>query len=688
MATDQTPKPKSRAEKLFANYHERLLDIQSSDISELSMVELEEWCNGIEQEMNTLESKKSAILSKSIRASLKDRYVLHLNRFREIVDMVRSFNESLASLTKEISAALKVNSSDLKTQLSEFCGIFEKLNSNQLISESQKQNITNQYNAQIQFITKCFLYGELPAQFRDSIDLIEKTLAEPELYSLPSLIMWRETAEEKIGKMMLIQKIFPQEIVKNIVQIYESLIKQLRAEILKLRTYPIPEPWCSEVMREGLTHVIKGEFIFFVHPRLMEEMKPLDQFEIEPLPGGLTRQKYDSRLTRLYNEFTQIYEQLEDRNVRGIEMKLHKLIALYESIKERVTNTFREFPLLYRDRRTLEYLVDKNDDDELLKDIYKIIRRIIRHHRDNRIDIPSFAIDSKDEPMTVAPPKQERNIPIASGIDKGALETLQLNTPSSVIVIENTVITADRYSHYVSWYRAKDLASYGGFLSLPDDTPLSLTIFKELLYVCYYNKFMQCSLSWKDDVEISYINRKTTIPIEQCCCTTSNDDSLFVGTLKPSLILMNTDTLRVEQEYQLNPIRYHTRNKKNRYPWLQDIKTARIYMFCLFTGSPSPLQMFSLTGELITPILTEDKIVGAYNFNLYVHPLKSELSIYISDFWGNDIKVFDSNGKFIETFCEKGIELCQLIRPTAIFIEHSGYITICDMKDDNCLQRL
>ena len=84
--------------------------------------------------------------------------------------------------------------------------------------------------------------------------------------------------------------------------------------------------------------------------------------------------------------------------------------------------------------------------------------------------------------MTVAPPKQERNIHIASGIDRSGLIG-HLNTPSSVIVIGNSVITADRYGHCVIWYRAMDLAARGAFMSISDDTPLSLTIFKEFLYI-------------------------------------------------------------------------------------------------------------------------------------------------------------------------------------------------------------
>ena len=37
----------------------------------------------------------------------------------------------------------------------------------------------------------------------------------------------------------------------------------------------------------------------------------------------------------------------------------------------------------------------------------------------------------------------------------------------------------------------------------------------------------------------------------------------------------------------------------------------------------------------------------------------------------------------METFSEKGFDLGQIFHPTGIFVEDSGFITICDMKEDN-----
>ena len=211
------------------------------------------------------------------------------------------------------------------------------MNLNPIIIESIKHRINTQYNQCVQQITEKYINKVLPIDIRDSIRLIERTLEEPELYSLPSLIMWRDTAREKIDKIQKKQNYnVPKPIQDQIIDRYESLVKQLKAEILKLRTYPIPE-----AMREGLTHAIEGEFIFIVSPGLMEEMKPLETSEVDPLPGGLTRQEYDKRLMRLHEECVHTIEQLEARGVWEGDMKLDKIPKVYGIAEVLLIFTFR-----------------------------------------------------------------------------------------------------------------------------------------------------------------------------------------------------------------------------------------------------------------------------------------------------------------------------------------------------------
>ena len=650
-------------------------------------------------------------LPQEIRDSIKEEYITNVNQCRNIVE----YYELIPDLTKLKVPINKSQETTFERQTSTARQELEELKSNETIGFYHKQDLIGKIETEFNRLDKEVTDQFLNVEVWDSIDLIEKTLAEPHLYSLPHLIMWRNTAQEKIQKIKNFPKPIPQEIIKEKIEKYESLIIQLRAEILKLRTYPIPEPWGSHCMRVELTYLMKGEFIFFVHPGIEEDMRPLKLSDREILPGGLTRQEYNSRMNGMKRESTITIEKLKAKNERSdIKVKQKWFKDSFAEIEKDVNFAFTELPLLYRDGRSLEYLVDKNQDDELLQEIYDTLLRRIRHFYNNRINIPSIAIDYYKEPMFVAPPKAERNIPIASGVDRGATDGLQLVTPASVVVYKNTVFVADKYGHSISYYRDRDLEAIGSYHHTTADTPVSITAIKDSLYACYSNELVQFSLSWGDKY-VESIQFQTSIKIPQICCTTSlynpfnfitrssNCNEFFVGTLKPSLIILRTDydgvkrrrilhfvgldTPRMEQEYPLEPIRYHT-DKKNRYPWLQDMKAREDSIFCLFTGSPSPLQEFSFKGELRRSVLTEDKIVGAYHFNLFWNPVTDEYRIYITDFWDSAIKVFNLEGQFIETFSEKGFYLGQIIQPTGIFVEESGFITVCDMKEDNCLQRL
>ena len=610
------------------------------------------------------------------------KYPTSVNQYRNVME----YYELIVKLTKMKAPVNKSQEATFERQISTARQELEELKSNETIDSDHKQELIFKIETEFERLDKEVTDQFLNVEVRDSIDLIEKTLAEPHLYSLPHLIMWRNTAQEKIQKIKNFHLPIPQKIVTEKIEKYESLIIQLRAEILKLRTYPIPEPWGSHCMRVELTYLMKGEFIFFVHPGIEEDMRPLKLSDRDILPGGLTRQEYDSRMNRMKKESKIAIRKLKAKNAEGMERKQEWFENSFAEIGKDVNFAFTELPLLYRDRRSLEYLVDKNQDDELLQEIYDTLLRRIRHFYNNRINIPSVGIDCYKEPMLVAPPKAERNIPIASGVDRGATEGLQLVTPASVVVYWNTVFVADKYGHSISYYRDRDLEAIGSYHHTTADTPVSMTIYKNSLYACYSNELVKFSLSWGEKY-IESIQFKTSIQITQICCIASNYKNLFVGTLKPSLIQINAYPLQIAKEYSLNPIRYHT-NKKNRYPWLQDMRATGFSIICLFTGSPSPLQEFSFKGELRRFTLTEDKIVGAYHFNLFRNPVTEKWRIYITDFWDSAIKVFDLKGQFKETFSEKGFGLGQIIQPTGIFVEESGFITVCDMKEDNCLQRL
>ena len=244
---DMTTKRSTKADKLISQYEERLRELHAIDSSEIELEEIEGLCNGFELEMNTLDTKKASILSKETRASIKQQYQVIIQRYRNVVREVHSLKKLLTELLHiDTNASFAL----VDRKLFVIKQKFGRIQSDLSVSASLKRTLNFNYDTGIQRLTKYAINNWLPADIRESIDLIRNTLAEPELYSIPHLIMWRKTAEEKIEKIPnQLRPKLPRPIEKEVVKVYKSLIKELKTEILKMRTYPIAEPWCSFCMR-------------------------------------------------------------------------------------------------------------------------------------------------------------------------------------------------------------------------------------------------------------------------------------------------------------------------------------------------------------------------------------------------------------------------------------------------------
>ena len=82
-----------------------------------------------------------------------------------------------------------------------------------------------------------------------------------------------------------------------------------------------------------MTHVIKGEFVFFVHEGIMNDMKPLNLTKRDGLPGGLTKEEYSTRLNRVNMETALAIAELETRNACEMERKVNWFNELYALIE-------------------------------------------------------------------------------------------------------------------------------------------------------------------------------------------------------------------------------------------------------------------------------------------------------------------------------------------------------------------
>ena len=223
----QSAKLKPEAEQLIGQYEQRLRCIERSGFSGISGERVGALCVEFERELSELKSKKGANLPKKTRSSIKEHYLQMIQLCRDLL--------RIGELMKEACRMVR------ETKQANFCGyreigdmliianqLFDRTQGNTNISEYMKQTLSQKFNTQMQEITNVFIDTCLPGEFRDSIQLIERTLAEPELYSLPTLVMWKETARKKIEKIQLQKTVYPQMILDNIVNKYSLLNSKAR----------------------------------------------------------------------------------------------------------------------------------------------------------------------------------------------------------------------------------------------------------------------------------------------------------------------------------------------------------------------------------------------------------------------------------------------------------------------------
>ena len=134
------------------------------------------------------------ILSQELTNSLKELYQRSFKQCMEIVscyELIPKLNKTKAPINKNQETTFEKQISTARQEL-------EELKSNKTINSYHKRELILKIETEFERLDKEVTDQFLNVEVWDSIDLIEKTLAEPHLYSLPHLIMWRNTAQEKI----------------------------------------------------------------------------------------------------------------------------------------------------------------------------------------------------------------------------------------------------------------------------------------------------------------------------------------------------------------------------------------------------------------------------------------------------------------------------------------------------------
>ena len=114
---------------------------------------------------------------------------------------------------------------------------------------------------------------------------------------------------------------------------------------------------------------------------------------------------------------------------------------------------------------------------------------------------------------------------------------------------------------------------------------------------------------------------------------------------------------------------------------LCDIKLAPSLFIVLFHECPYPVQSFSRDGILMHSIVSQEQLIGAYNFCLDRH-----MNFIIGDTFAHNIKVFNREGQLVTTIGQEGTEPGQFRSPQGIAIFREGLIAVADCKESHRLQ--
>ena len=124
---------------------------------------------------------------------------------------------------------------------------------------------------------------------------------------------------------------------------------------------------------------------------------------------------------------------------------------------------------------------------------------------------------------------------------------------------------------------------------------------------------------------------------------------------------------------QISQIKSNTRT--------HSLKLYEDRMYVMFSWSPFHLQIFSLEGELIKCLIPESEIGWSYFFSI------DRLgNIIVSDYWGNQIKIFNKEGESIHTITSDmlpgDMELCF---PRGIATNRNNRIIVAQKNKECCL---
>ena len=156
MATRQSTKAQTKAEKLTRQYYERLPEIKSflkKTLKKMSLKGVEELCNELELEMNAVDNEEVSILSLEIRAAIKAQYQTIIERYRNVVREVHPLNE-LMNLNNLKAPINKSQETTFERQIYTARQELEKLKLSETIDSYNKHVLIKLFETELERLDK------------------------------------------------------------------------------------------------------------------------------------------------------------------------------------------------------------------------------------------------------------------------------------------------------------------------------------------------------------------------------------------------------------------------------------------------------------------------------------------------------------------------------------------------------
>lgn len=149
----------------------------------------------------------------------------------------------------------------------------------------------------------------------------------------------------------------------------------------------------------------------------------------------------------------------------------------------------------------------------------------------------------------------------------------------------------------------------------------------------------------------------------------------------PKIIVLHTN-LTFDETVILKSNFFETKGQQFDNTHTESVQATSKELWVLFSDSLYPLQCFSLTGDFIRYVITEDKIDRAFHFCLDLIG-----NILISDWDANRIRIFSLNGDSLCTIGKDGqAGGGDIFQPLGIAVTTEFNILILDWKQNNSLQ--